>query len=129
MVGDAEVNDRAPPSTRANALPSMFLQSSNSRPPSSQGHHSAQPLLRARSRSPETVETLFSTDDRDFGLNAAVDTDVETNSRLRGHTVRFEDSVQVIAPALRSTQASREAGENHFDDEKLPLLILPRCRI
>jgi hypothetical protein len=94
----------------------MFLQSPNHRPASSQAHESAQPLLRARSRSPETVETIFSTEGRDFGLNAPVDKDVDSGSRLRGHTVRFEDSVHVIAPPLRSTQASREAGENRFDD-------------
>lgn len=98
----------------------MFLQSSNHRSSAPQDHESARPFLRARSRSPDTVETIFSAEDNDFG--PSTDKDV-TATHPKGHSVRFEDSVQVIAPPLRSTLASRETGVNKVNDYLQALTI------
>lgn len=64
----------------------------------------SQPLL--RSRSPETV---FAVDDDNYESTGVMlkNTDDQTRSP---HTVRFHDTVQVIAPSLRSTLSSREIG-------------------
>lgn len=86
----------------------MFRQSSNNRANGPPDHESALPLLRSRSRSPDNPDTVITAQDDDFEPNSVLNKD--TDSRRGGLTVRFEDSVQVIAPPLRSTYASRETG-------------------
>jgi len=63
----------------------------------------SQPLL--RSRSPETV---FAVDDDDYESTGIMLKNAD--NQTSPHTVRFHDTVQVIAPSLRSTLSSREIG-------------------
>ncbi|KAF5355086.1 hypothetical protein D9756_005283 [Leucocoprinus leucothites] len=92
----------------------------------------AQPLLRSRSRSPENPQTVFAVDDDDYEPTSVVNKNTE--NQRGGHTVRFEDNVQVIAPPLRSTYSSREAeyelDSDDLDDETLRQLenASPRSR-
>ncbi|SRR6266702_2123369 len=67
-----------------------------------------QPLLQSSHEHghEDSENTLFAVEDED-------NTSVLEDSHTRGkadHTVRFQDQVQVIAPPLRSTLESREAG-------------------
>jgi len=64
----------------------------------------SQPLL--RSRSPETVVAV---DDDDYESTEVMHKNTDNQTRSP-HTVRFHDTVQVIAPSLRSTLSSREIG-------------------
>lgn len=93
----------------------MFRQSSNNKSNPQNDHESAEPLL--GSHSPDRVETVFAVDDDEddyghdtssFEANGVAKND--TGDARGGHTVRFEDTVQIIAPPLRSTYASRETG-------------------
>lgn len=89
----------------------MFGQSRNRNADSAQGE-SRQPLLGGRDP-PTDERTIFSVDDSDDddellgGGRSALAT--PKNARP-DHSVRFEENVQVIAPSLRSTTSSREAG-------------------
>lgn len=88
----------------------MFRHPSNWQNASSDPEFS-QPLLRSRSRSPDT-QTVFAVDDNDnddYDESTGVVTK-NNDDRRSAHTVRFEDTVQVIAPPLRSTISSRETG-------------------
>ena len=72
-------------------------------------------------RPDEAYQPLLGNDDEDVlfsGADDDSDEDIQVPARLpdpstskpSGRSVRFEEDVQVIAPSLRSTTASREAG-------------------
>ena len=67
-----------------------------------------------RNREPDAHrEPLLGGEEEDTVFAITDDDDDEEDSALtpkQPHTVRFQDTVQVIAPPLRSTYASREAG-------------------
>ena len=66
-----------------------------------------QPLLQD-SHEHEDSDTLFAIEDEDVLETSALE---DSHSRSKAdHSVRFQDQVQVIAPSLRSTIQSREAG-------------------
>lgn len=68
-----------------------------------------QPLLQD-SHEHEDSDTLFAIEDEDEDVleTSALE---DSHSRSKAdHSVRFQDQVQVIAPSLRSTIQSREAG-------------------
>ncbi|KAJ3570373.1 hypothetical protein NP233_g4458 [Leucocoprinus birnbaumii] len=111
----------------------MFRQTSSRQNVASSDNDFAQPLLRSRSHSPESPgQTVFAVDDDDYDTASSVNK--STENLRSGHTVRFEDTVQVIAPPLRSTYSSREAeyelDSDDLDDETLRQLenASPRSR-
>lgn len=77
--------------------------------------------IKQSGRQDEAYQPLLDHDDEDVLFSAAEDGSDEeieiparlpdpSTSRPSGRSVRFEEDVQVIAPSLRSTTASREAG-------------------
>ncbi|TFK44705.1 amino acid transporter [Crucibulum laeve] len=92
----------------------MFGQSRTRNLNSAEGE-SREPLLRS-TESPSNGNTLFSVEDSD---DEADNIPLRSSKSTRGeHSVRFEESVHVIAPSLRSTQSSREA-EYELDSDEL----------
>jgi sodium-coupled neutral amino acid transporter 11 len=70
-----------------------------------------QPLLQSSHGDEDSENTLFAIEDEDD--DDICETSALEDSHPRNkpdHSVRFQDQVQVIAPSLRSTIESREAG-------------------
>ncbi|SRR6266404_2674736 len=70
-----------------------------------------QPLLHISHEHEDSENTLFAVQDDSDDVSET--SALEEGSHPRGkadHSVRFQDEVQVIAPPLRSTFQSREAG-------------------
>jgi len=71
-----------------------------------------QPLLENNDDDDDDDDVLFNTadgdSDDDFHIPARLPD--PSTSRTGGRSVRFEEDVHVIAPSLKSTMASREAG-------------------
>lgn len=91
----------------------MFRQSSNTKSDAQNDREFVEPLLGNHSQ--EHVETVFAVDDdsddndtASFEVSGVAKNDMADGRG--GHSVRFEDTVQIIAPPLRSTYASRETG-------------------
>lgn len=76
-------------------------------------------------RPDEAYQPLLNNDDEDVLFSGADDSDDDiqvparlpdpSTSKPSGRSVRFEEDVQVIAPSLKSTTASREAGSCMVD--------------
>lgn len=66
-----------------------------------------QPLLSSRENVGDD-HNVFSVSDSDDEMGGEHDELADANRT--SHTVRFQEDVQVIAPSLRSTVSSREAG-------------------
>jgi solute carrier family 38 (sodium-coupled neutral amino acid transporter), member 11 len=74
-----------------------------------------------------TNNVVFACDDDDEQETSALE---ETHPRRKeDHSVRFQEEVQVIAPRLRSTLESREAGMSRVSVLASPLKELSLTRI
>ncbi|KAI0268713.1 amino acid transporter [Gloeopeniophorella convolvens] len=85
------------------------------------GSEASQPLLNSShdDLAPPNGDVLFAIDDDDDQESSALG---EVPAQSKGdHSVRFQEEVQVIAPPLRSTYQSREAGTSQYelDDDDL----------
>jgi solute carrier family 38 (sodium-coupled neutral amino acid transporter), member 11 len=80
----------------------------------------SQPLLDSSREDLSTTDSVvFAIEDDDDQETSALE---ETHSKGKeDHSVRFQDEVQVIAPRLRSTLESREAGMSRVSAPASPL--------
>ena len=85
----------------------MFNSSSRQQKPNGD-ENARQPLLDEEDRN---GHVLFSVDDDEEGAAEHFDRNEDEESRPnKTRSVRFQEEVRIIAPPLRSTLASREAG-------------------
>lgn len=84
----------------------MFGQSRQKAAPSLGEREASQPLLGADDDHSPNRNVVFAVDDDD---DDDLDTEYGTPNDGEGR-VRFREDVQVVAPSLRSTMSSREAG-------------------
>lgn len=98
----------------------MLGRSKKQRQENAGAAHDEQPLLNGSEEDlhhPASGSVLFSVDDddEDYAEISALDAqDAESPVPKSGHSVRFHEEVQVIAPPLRSTAESREIGAYAF---------------
>lgn len=71
-----------------------------------------QPLLQSSHEHEDSENTLFAIEDDDDVPETTALQDPHPPRSKTDHSVRFQDQVQVIAPPLRSTSESREAGKS-----------------
>ena len=69
-----------------------------------------QHLLQSSHGDEDSENTLFAIEDDDDDLHETSALEDSHSRSKPDHSVRFQDQVQVIAPSLRSTIESREAG-------------------
>lgn len=69
-----------------------------------------QPLLQSSHEHEDDENTLFAIEDDDEVTESSALEASHPSRNNTDHSVRFQDQVQVIAPPLRSTPESREAG-------------------
>jgi len=80
-----------------------------------QSDEAYQPLLENDDDDDDDVLFVATDGDSDDGFHVPARLPDPSTSKTGGRSVRFEEDVQVIAPSLKSTMASREAGSYTAD--------------